>query len=65
MHLSNLCLQNMLWEMCETLNRFCIEVRLSSMMRVPSPLALRFGTLCASVRLGRFKLSLEQSTQQL
>jgi len=33
----------------------CVEVRLASMMRAPSPRASRLGTLFASVRLALFK----------
>jgi len=48
MHLCNLFLQNMLCEIGDTFKNFCIEVRLASMMRAPSPRASRLGTLCAS-----------------
>jgi len=41
--------------------KFWVEVRLASMMRAPSPCALRFGTLFASVRLALFKTKVSVS----
>jgi len=43
-----------------TSKHFRIEVCLASMMRVPLPRALRFGTLYASVHLMPFKTKKQQ-----
>jgi len=55
---SNLFLQNLLCEMWKTFENFCIEMCLASMMRVPLPRALHFGTLRALVHLTPFKTKL-------
>ena len=61
MLLSNRCLEHVLCEMWKTTKIFCTEVRLASMMHVPSPRALCVGTLCALMHPVLFKTRIRSS----